>query len=1129
MTNRIAKLLSVPPGEENKTFLLFAMHLLFYVGLRWGDTAGQSLFQSNWGKDSMSVIFFLSAPIMLVVFVVYGRLTRRWSNERLLVALTALMLIWLASAQVLLAANIGVGPSGPTYLYFYLGYLVLADTAALNILNYINDLYDTRAAKQVLPFLLSAALAGSAVAGFSALFFNNQILIFLPSIWGLCLAGLLGLVAMAHRHLAPELIQAEQARRGKRQAQGESSFWHDLRLFQQWSILRWLAISTLVVVILMRLLTISSTNLVNQSIHDQLQVFVFYNVLDGVSSVIGLVVSSVLIGRLMVRLGLGVMNLVFPVVTLLIVILINPILVPGLVVASLARENDRVIKKVFRNPIEAIFSNSVPLNIKVQARALINMATVPLGTFLAGALGLLVKFNTLTAELVAWLAIVAALLYLAVSWFTRQAYSRAMLRLVATDDLAVFRAGYSADDEEIDSLTIRRLAQRLRSGSDDADTTMVLAEMLYDFQGRNALRTLCNVASAQPSVVRAFIIRLIGVNWIGEPLVHELCISGLRDADLEVQRAAVVVLASDPTAAQDEALLNQFMRLLHQRDETLQASMLPLLLASDRPACVSPAMQILSEWLSDAERPARRTLGLRVVAQRGDARLIEQLRPYLSDTSALVRTQVVESIGQVAARSAQRDSQQQAIASLQQMLADEDIGVRLAAVMSLGQLNRVRDRDTALAAGSTLIAAMHDRHFRVRRAATLALSIFSRAELEQAYRSEDSRVVESAAFVLAHAGKEKISGTLVKRRLVDLCEEFVMQHDVLRLHEAALRDPDTPAVGLLRGLFSEQAQLFLRRTFWLLSALADEATIDTVQRSLHSQTPRVRANALELLEAISSPRLAHLISPLYETTNPAAIGQAEAQHLNLPAPSLWNVVLYAWPQLRAESAASTREWFESSDLLTAAGMYAAADVVRNHAREHVSAAAERVPITLQTMLHSDQPLLRETAQAALALLDESGQEQSAMLTMIEKVVFLKRVTFFQDIPTNDLRLLASVSEEASFNTGEHIITEDEPNDALFIVVNGRVAIQHRRQDEAERTLTQLATLGPRDYFGEMSLFDEAPSSADVVAMIPTHVLLLRRTPLFNLLERQPGIALSLFKGLSQRLRQANELLARRRR
>jgi hypothetical protein len=45
MLHRLARIFSIPAGEERRTFLLFLMYLLFFIGLRWGDSAGRTLFQ----------------------------------------------------------------------------------------------------------------------------------------------------------------------------------------------------------------------------------------------------------------------------------------------------------------------------------------------------------------------------------------------------------------------------------------------------------------------------------------------------------------------------------------------------------------------------------------------------------------------------------------------------------------------------------------------------------------------------------------------------------------------------------------------------------------------------------------------------------------------------------------------------------------------------------------------------------------------------------------------------------------------------------------------------------------------------------------------------------------------------
>ncbi|HTP09037.1 MAG TPA: cyclic nucleotide-binding domain-containing protein [Anaerolineae bacterium] len=1130
MLHRLARIFSIPAGEERRTFLLFLMYLLFFIGLRWGDSAGRTLFQLSWG-DLLSVIFLISAPLALMIGLTYSYFANRVSNERLLTIILGLMIAWLISVQILLVADIGTGPQGFTYLYFFLGTLAAADVAALHLLNYINDFYNTRSAKLALPFILSASIAGSVVAGFSAPFLNGLIgLTFMPLAWIACLAGILLVARFARRTMPPELVQLEQQRQTQRKRTNVfKDLRNDARLLNKLDILRWLAVSTLVLVLLMKLLTIQSASVFNQIYAgDPKGLFNVYNLLDAAASLIGLIFSSLIFNRLIVRYGVGSMSLVFPALTIVIVAGINFLPTLGVLVASLAYLDDRAFKKVFRNPVEAMLYNSVPLNIKARARAFINSMTLPLGSLLAGLLGLAMAKGGLISPLAgALLCFMLALFYLGISWLVKNAYSRAMIRLVATDELAIFRAGYG-EQEEFDPLLVRRLAQRLRGGEDNGDTTVILAEMLYDFQGRVAIHDLINVAERRGGAVRASVIQLLA-DWIEEDAVRQLCLTGLRDEDVRVRRAAASVLATVPNAAQDRELIGHFLEVIQQPDETTQSHALPVLIASGDAQGAAVSMKILSGWVGDAYNARRRALGLQVLAQTHDARLLDQIEPYLQDRSSIVRVQAVEVIGTLAANTLTAHTDrvelaQRGVAILRGVLHAEDIAQRLAVVNQLGVLNGAAQETIAYEAGQGLLEAMRDDRFRVRRAACRALSRPNRREVEQAYRSSDERVAECALYVMANVGSERIGGTLVQRRVLDRCEELARQWYLVQTYRAALSDPATPAVRFLSSLLHEQDTRLIDRIFWLLGAIYGEQDTLSMRRSLRSPDPRARANALESLEAIGSRRLSDLITPMFNALEPATLAQIAQEQLGLSVPATWDAFQIIWPALRDRAVETP---LESSDLLTAAGMFAAIDVIP--VTTHSSAAIDWLTQAVREETNSDTALTRETAELALRKLDAQAEKERTMLTMIEKVVFLKQVQFFDEVSASDLRAIAGVTETATYEAGQTIITEGEPSDALYVIVSGRVAVQHRKRAEVERTLTELASLGPREYFGEMSLFDEVASSADVVALVPTQVLLVRRAPLFALIERQPALAMDLFRVLSRRLRQANELLVKRNR
>jgi CRP-like cAMP-binding protein len=99
-----------------------------------------------------------------------------------------------------------------------------------------------------------------------------------------------------------------------------------------------------------------------------------------------------------------------------------------------------------------------------------------------------------------------------------------------------------------------------------------------------------------------------------------------------------------------------------------------------------------------------------------------------------------------------------------------------------------------------------------------------------------------------------------------------------------------------------------------------------------------------------------------------------------------------------------------------------------------------------------------------------------------------------------------------------ILFEDDPGDALYVVVSGQVKVVLIGEDGRE---VILSTLKDNEFFGEMALIDDQPRSAHVIAMEDSNLIVLRRDDFHKCLEETPRIALGLLQGLSKRLRQAD--------
>ena len=132
---------------------------------------------------------------------------------------------------------------------------------------------------------------------------------------------------------------------------------------------------------------------------------------------------------------------------------------------------------------------------------------------------------------------------------------------------------------------------------------------------------------------------------------------------------------------------------------------------------------------------------------------------------------------------------------------------------------------------------------------------------------------------------------------------------------------------------------------------------------------------------------------------------------------------------------------------------------------------------------------------------------------------LRRVPLFSDLAEPELARFADVTREREYPRNSVILFEDDPGDALYIVSTGQVKVVLIGEDGRE---VILSVLGDGDFFGEMSLIDDEPRSAHVIAMKDSNLLVLRRDDFQARLEENPRIALKLLKVLVQRLRRADE-------
>ena len=132
--------------------------------------------------------------------------------------------------------------------------------------------------------------------------------------------------------------------------------------------------------------------------------------------------------------------------------------------------------------------------------------------------------------------------------------------------------------------------------------------------------------------------------------------------------------------------------------------------------------------------------------------------------------------------------------------------------------------------------------------------------------------------------------------------------------------------------------------------------------------------------------------------------------------------------------------------------------------------------------------------------------------------FLRSIPIFSKLDDAELQRFGEITREKNYPKGSVIVFEDDPGDSLFIVRDGRVKVVLIGEDGRE---VILGVLGVSEHFGELSLIDDQPRSAHVIAMEDTNLLVLRRDDFRRRVEANPAVAWSLLVELARRLRRAD--------
>jgi CRP-like cAMP-binding protein len=130
---------------------------------------------------------------------------------------------------------------------------------------------------------------------------------------------------------------------------------------------------------------------------------------------------------------------------------------------------------------------------------------------------------------------------------------------------------------------------------------------------------------------------------------------------------------------------------------------------------------------------------------------------------------------------------------------------------------------------------------------------------------------------------------------------------------------------------------------------------------------------------------------------------------------------------------------------------------------------------------------------------------------------LGKAPIFSGLTERQLRSLAKTAKVVAYPANARIVKQGEPGIGLYVLLSGQAEVRQGNR--------ALARLGAGQFFGEMTLLDEQPRSADVVAVQPSECAVLSRWEFWGFAKGEPDVLQGVLRETARRLRETNRALS----
>lgn len=1034
----------------------------------WGEAVALAYFVFHAELSLLALALMLEAVVWVITATVQAQVRSNRGENLVLIGTALVVTVTILCSLPFLADAVPAA-----FIPLLIAVRFAAHTYRQHALAYIGPIYAARHRRNA---LVNRIVAGRGLAGLAMLG-----LVLLARTDAIIIMMLIWLVAIA-LHLVMALWLEQAAEEFETQSPEGGAYTYTLAgrpsltqlvLVWQNKLSRWLSLCVLSIAFLSNLLLFQAAQIVAEWADTIQDAVYFYAFSGAVGLWVTLPISYRLLSQVLRRHNAGQVIWLYPGALLLAVLAIG--LVPFVALAFLSEIIRHPLRMTLHTPLQRLLYRALPESEQVWTKRLWQSVVDPAGRFVSG--GLLLALGT-TSNAIPVVGVGVGVLFLLTAFRAGRLYGKTLQTSIQDNNYRLLRQ--TTDDlTTSDQVFIEELLSRIQAGIDDERELLHVVEVVSESELDEAYDTLCELWQTSHEALKAELLPYIIDAWpdkSSEQANRALIQQALESTHTPLRQQALTMIARYPQLDPEDSIA----RFLIDPDPKVDVVAAWILLR--HPSLqVRHAARAQLRWLARDNSVAIRVTAVSALINgslNSFGELVHPLNiaPYMNDPATRVREAALPAatIPQLieAACDPSNDVRQVAIQQLDEHRFQRSLQQLIAAV---------EEQETIVVSTNYLQIEASLRYWRLLSAAR-----------QLSWRPSHQRLLEDL-----REGFEQID-ILNSISLALYCLDREAFEPVIKQIE---RDRDDLLNIMIWNLGTHIGQTETATLMWVLRAGVGTAEYNSTRRTLAKRTTPLIADKFVEALAPKAEDNTSLQSPLPTIAFEVLLAQRDEWR-----PLLTLFTLSRLPLHRRQNWAAK----EDIEQVITRSLNSSSGVVRESGRLIKRLLADgqggQRPYNLDSHLQQDE------------------KERLLMLSTLERMLFLRNVSFFENLHLDQLRALARGCQEITAPEGEIIVKQGTVGNSLFVVVEGRVRVEFNNADGAT---TVLSHLGVREVFGEISLLDGSLRSANVVAETPVLLLSIHREALNTALEDDPNIAMVMLQSLAQRLRQNNEMLGNR--